>query len=173
VDSVRSGAAVQAARLTAAVERFQRPVRKEGGLWTRPDGVKPLFFQYRDVAAAVGVWILANVLFLSFWPEPYARERRYLETLQSVVTEADQLRAGSASGKEWQELAKWSRGKLAPIVADLRKSASASELARQQLLWSARDLAPKVMGPPTQERERHERHLSKYLQSVEQTIGRR
>jgi hypothetical protein len=96
-----------------------------------------------------------------------------LEILKNIVAEADQMRARSASGKEWQELAKGSRQKLAPMVADLQKSASASELPRQRLLWCARDLASKIMGPATQERDQNERVLKQHLRSIEQTIGQR
>jgi hypothetical protein len=130
------------------------------------------FFQgHRDIAAAAGVWILLNVLFLLYWPEPYARERRYLATLQSVVAEADQLRASGASDKEWQDLRKRAKDGLAPMIGDLQKSASSAELPRQQLLWCARDLAPKIMGPQTKEREENERRLKQYLESVNGAIS--
>jgi hypothetical protein len=119
----------------------------------------------------VGVWILLNVLFLLFWPQPYARERRYLATLQGIVGEADQLRAKPASDREWQELALRTRQSLAPMVRDLEKSANSSELVRQQLLWSARDLAPRIIGPPSKERDGQERRLKQYLGSVDTTLS--
>ncbi len=121
--------------------------------------------------AVVGVWVLLNLLVILYWPEPYAKERRYLGTLQDVVKEADQLRASGAADAEWAGLAKRTKERLAPMVADLKKSASASELPRQQLLWSARDLAPRIMGSPTKEREENELRLKQYLQSVEEAIG--
>ena len=115
--------------------------------------------------------LLLNVLFILFLPEPYSKERRYLATLQDVVKQSDQLRAEGASDKDWAGLAKRTKERLAPMIADLQKSASSSELPRQQLLWSARDLAPRIMGAPTKEREDNELRLRQYLQSVEQAVG--
>jgi hypothetical protein len=136
-------------------------------------GFASLFHRNRDIAAAMGVWILLNVLFLLFWQEPHARERRYLATLQGIVTEADQMRAKPASQQEWQQMLQRTQKTLAPMVQDLQKSASSSELPRQQLLWCARDLAPKIMGPQSKERDQHERRLKQYLQSLEDSVGRR
>jgi hypothetical protein len=125
-----------------------------------------------DIVAAVGVWILLNVLFLLFWPQPYARERRYLAMLQGIVAEADQLRAKPASDREWQELGLRTQQTLAPIVRDLEKSANSSELVRQQLLWCARDLVPRIIGPQSKERNAQERRLKKYLESVASALAR-
>jgi hypothetical protein len=164
-------AAVVSGSVAPAVERFEeshvtRPL--PAGRW---EGIGSFFRQHRDLSLAVGVWILINVLFLAYWPQPYAKERRYLATLQDVVKEVDDLRASGAADKEWGGLVKRSRERLAPMIADLKKSASSSELPRQQLLWSARDLVPKIMGPRTTEREQDELRLKQYLQSVEQAIG--
>jgi len=156
-------------------ERFEqssaaRPV--PSGDWRgKSGGIASYFGQHRDLSILVGIWLLLNVLFISYWPAPYAKERRYLATLQDVVKEADQLRAGGASGNEWAGLAKRTKERLAPMIADLQRSASSSELPRQQLLWSARDLAPKIMGAQTKEREQNELRLKQYLQSVEQAVG--
>jgi hypothetical protein len=128
--------------------------------------------QHRDVAAMVGAWILLNVLLFIFWPEPYAKERRYLATLQDIAREADQMRANGATDTEWAGLAKHTKERLAPMIAELQKSASSSELPRQQLLWCARDLAPRIMGTQTKERDENERRMKQYLQSVEQAVGR-
>ena len=116
---------------TTVVVSPDRQAASSKTLLRRPEGFKSLIVRHWDVAAAIGVWLLLNVLFLLFWPEPYAREQRYVETLQNIVAEVDRLRSSSASGKEWQELAKNSREKLAPIVRDLEKSASSSEPVRQ------------------------------------------
>jgi hypothetical protein len=155
-----------------AAERFEqspaaRPVRAD-----RWGGIASFLQQHRDLSVAAGVWILVNVLFLAYWPGPYAKERRYLAMLQDVVNEVDDLRASGAADKEWATLAKTSRQKLAPMIADLQKSASSSELPRQQLLWSARDLAPKIMRAQTNERDQNELRMKQYLRSVEQAIGR-
>jgi hypothetical protein len=168
----RSGPPPAPATTATASNRFERLPSARSTRRAGSEGIASFFQGHRDLLAGVGVWILFNVLFLAFWPAPYATERRYLATLEDVVKEADQLRATSASDKDWAELAKRSRERLAPIVADLKKSASSSELSRQQLLWCARDLAPRIMGSQTKEREENERRMKQYLQSVEQAIGR-
>jgi hypothetical protein len=170
----RSGAATAAPSASARQsERFeQRSLARPGRQW-KWEGISPFFQQRWDLAPGVGVWMLLNVLFVLFWPAPYANERRYLATLKNVVNEADALRASSVDAKEWADLAKRTKERLVPMVAELKKSASSSELPRQQLLWCARDLAPKIMGAQTKECEENERRMKQYLQSVEQTIGGR
>jgi hypothetical protein len=133
-------------------------------------GFRGFLHGHWDIAATVGVWILLNVLFLLFWPQPYARERRYLATLQGIVAEADRLRAKPASDREWQELALRTKQTLWPMVRDLEKSANSSELVRQQLRWCARDLAPRIIGPPSKERDEQERRLKQYLNSVAEAL---
>jgi hypothetical protein len=165
-------ASTRSTGMTAVAVSSDRQAASSEALLRRPEGFKSLIVRHWDIAAAVGVWLLLNVLFLLFWPEPYARERRYLGTLQSLVAEVDRLRSSSASGNEWQELAKKSHEQLDPIVRDLEKSANSSEPLRQQLLWSARDLAPKIIGPPDKERDERERRLKQYLESVNQALGR-
>jgi hypothetical protein len=124
-----------------------------------------------DVGAGAAAWVLLNVLFLAFWPQPYGCERRYLQALQAVNREVQDLRAKSASDAEWRQLAERTRGALAPIVSDLKKSANASEPVRQQLLWSARDLIPGTLGPRTKERDEQERRLKEYLDSAQRELG--
>jgi hypothetical protein len=124
-----------------------------------------------DVGAGAAALVLLNVLYLAFWPQPYERERRYLQTLQAVSGEVQELRAKSASDADWRQLAERTRVALAPIVSDLNKSASASEPVRQQLLWAARDLIPRTLGPRTKERDEQERRLKEYLNSAQRELG--
>jgi len=126
-----------------------------------------------EIAMFVAIWIMLNLLFYSFWSDSYAPERRYLATLQEIVDEIDHLRSSGGSDREWQDLSRRTRDSLAPIVATLRKSASSSELARQQLLWCARDLAPKVMGRQSKERDQELRRLKQYLKSADVMLRRR
>jgi hypothetical protein len=124
-----------------------------------------------DIAAAVAAWVLLNVFYVAFWPQPYGRERRYLETLQAINAEVQELRARPASDGEWRELTERTRVALAPIVRDLKKSASASEPVRQQLLWAARDVIPHTLGPRTKERDDHDRRLKAYLDNARRELG--
>jgi hypothetical protein len=119
----------------------------------------------------LAAWILINVLYLTFWAQPYGRERRYLQTLQGISAEVQELRARTASDAEWRELAQRTRVALAPIVSDLKKSASAAEPGRQQLLWAARDLIPRTLGPRTKERDDNDRRLKAYLDNAQRELG--
>ena len=129
---------------------------------------KPRFVHYWIISAIVCVCL--NVLFGFFWREPYVRERQYLVTLQNVVAEVDELRSKSASKKDWEEWTKLTHEKLAPMVADLQKSASVSTLPRQQLLWCARDLATQISGPETSEQQNQEDLMKHYLIRAEQEL---
>ncbi len=154
-----------------SAERFEQSSLARSVVQSKSGGITSFLREHRDLGAVVGIWVLLNVLFVLYWPAPYAKERRYLATLQDIVKEADQLRASGATDTQWAGLAKRTKERLGPMVADLQKSASSSELPRQQLLWSARDLAPRIMGSPTKEREENELRLKRYLESVEQVIG--
>jgi hypothetical protein len=132
--------------------------------------VRGLLRTYWDIAAALGVWILLNVSYLSFWPEPHSSERRYLQTLRAIETEVTQLRSKPTSDAEWHELSQRTKATLAPMVSDLKKSASSSEPLKQQLLWSARDLVPRTIGPRTKERDEEERRLKHYLDGAQREL---
>ncbi len=104
------------------------------------------------------------------WPQSYARERGYLKTLRAIEADVQNLRSKPTSDAEWRRLAERTRATLAPIVSALKKSASSSEPVRQQLLWSARDLVPRTLGPRTKERDEQERLLKQYLDGAQREI---
>jgi hypothetical protein len=147
----------------------RRPVSQGSGTVSR--GVGSLLRQQRSVLATIAAWILLNVLFIAFWPEPHARERRYLETLRAIEAEKQLLRKKPASDAEWQEFAQRTRSELVPIVNDLKNSASAAEPIRQQLFWSARDLVPRTLGPRAKERDDADRRLKTYLDAAERGLA--
>ena len=140
----------------------REPIANSGKL-----GLRGRLSRNKELLAVVAVWLTANAVILFLSSDPYTRERRYLDSLRSVLTEVEELRKTPASDAEWTDLRKRSQTTLTPIVRDLQKSANAAELPRQQLLWCARDLAPKVVGPQTKERDQQERRLKMYIQSVE------
>ena len=65
--------------------------------------------------------------------------------------EVHELRAKSASDGEWQAFRQRSQLTLAAMVKDLKGSASAAEPIRQHLLWAARDVMPRTLGPKERE----------------------
>jgi hypothetical protein len=123
-----------------------------------------------DLCAGLVVWLLLNGLFLLWFQDPYSRERNYLQTLRTISSEVHELREKSASEAEWRAFAQRTHVALDPIVRDLKKSANASEPAKQQLLWAARDLTPRTLGPRTKERDEFDRRLNTYLNTAEAEI---
>jgi hypothetical protein len=123
-----------------------------------------------DLCAGLVVWLLLNGFFLLWFQDPYSRERSYLQTLRTISSEVHELREKSASEAEWRAFAQRTQVALDPIVRDLKKSANASEPAKQQLLWAARDLTPRILGPRTKERDEFDRRLNTYLNTAEAGI---
>jgi hypothetical protein len=136
---------------------------------TAVSGSRGLLRRHWDVWAAIGACVLLNVMLLC-WPQSYTRERGYLQTLQAIDAEVQDLRAKPASDAEWRQFAERTRATLSPIVSDLKKSASSSEPVRQQLLWSARDLIPRTLGPRTKERDEQESRLKQYLKNAQREL---
>jgi hypothetical protein len=126
-----------------------------------------------DVVVALSMLVLINSFLFLFWSAADAKERRYLAMLQQIRADVGQLRGRSASDKEWQEFGKQSRLILAPIVQDLKKSASAAQPSRQELLWAARDILPKTFGPPSAGRDREDRQLAETLARAAAELSRR
>jgi hypothetical protein len=107
----------------------------------------------RDPVIAVAVWLVINVVILVAWTEPYTTERRYFATLRSLEAEVKALRDRDASGQDWTALRARGQRRLIPMVADLEKTANASEPIRQHILWAARDLIPKLMRPDAPDKD--------------------
>jgi hypothetical protein len=153
---------------------FEKPTRHA----TKPDplipadrpGLRRRLAESKEILAIAILWITVNAVFIVFWGDPYAQERRYLDALEGIVAEVDELQGKPTSDAEWRALAAKSKSTLAPIVQDLKRSASAAHLPRQQLLWCAQNLAPKIIGPRTKERDADKHRLKEYLQSVNKVL---
>lgn len=78
-----------------------------------------LLSRHWDVAAAIGAWVLLDVVLLC-WPQSYARERGYLKTLRAIEADVQDLRSKPTSDAEWRRLAERTRATLAPIVMPSR-----------------------------------------------------
>jgi hypothetical protein len=107
----------------------------------------------RDILVVVAVWALVNVGALVAWSDPYSTERKYFRTMRQLEEKVHSLQTRDASPDEWKALRLKAKEALAPIVADLKKTASASHPIRQHLLWAARDQMPKIIRPDRQETE--------------------
>lgn len=125
----------------------------------------------RDLVVIIGVWILANAAVLGWWSQEYRTERKYRAVLRGFETDVKALQDRDASPAEWSELRQRVKQTLAPMVADLKRSASASEPVRQHLLWAARDQFPKLVGPETAERKTTRRLYEKQMQLVDAELA--
>jgi hypothetical protein len=148
---------------TVAASQSRTAPRSSGGL-------RELMHAHWDIGAALGGWILLNVAFLSLWPQSYARERQYLQSLEAISAEVQDLRHKPTTDAEWSQFTQRTRATLEPMVKDLKKSASASEPVRQQLLWAARDVIPRTFGPRNKERDEQDRMARQYLDGVERQL---
>jgi hypothetical protein len=168
----RAGAPAATSRLSGETQApLGEASRPRQSYATTPRGVSRRLIHW-DIVAAIGVWVLLNVVYLSFWPQPHSSERRYLQTLRAIESEVQDRRSQPTSDAEWHQLTERSRVLLSPMVSDLKKSASASEPLKQQLLWSARDLIPRTIGPRTKERDDVEQRLKQYLDGAERELDR-
>lgn len=125
----------------------------------------------RDLVVIIGVWILANAVVLGWWSQEYRTEREYRAILRGFESEVKALQDRDASPADWAELRERVKQTLAPMVADLKKTASASEPVRQHLLWASRDQFPKLLGPETPERKTTWRLYEKQMQLVDAELA--
>jgi hypothetical protein len=126
----------------------------------------------RELAIVVAVWLGINGALLVAWTQSYATERKYFATLRSLEAESKELQTGSATAQDWKAFRDRVKRTLAPMVADLKRRASASEPIRQHLLWAARDQFPKCAQPGTRENSESERLYQRHMQVVEQELAR-
>jgi hypothetical protein len=147
-----------------------RPPKSAPVVATARAGSRPPLANNKEIFAIAILWITVNAVLIVFWGDPYAQERRYLDVLEGIVSEVDEMQSKPTSEAEWMALVAKSKSTLAPIVQDLKRSASASHLPRQQLLWCAQDLAPRIIGPRTKEREEDKRRLKEYLRRVNKIL---
>jgi hypothetical protein len=168
----RSSSSAPTAPTAPAIAPTRSPPSHRPAFPKSASGLGTLYSRHRDILAAVGAWILLNVVLLIFgllW-QPSSRERRYLQTLLEIEAEVQDLRAKPTSDAEWKEFRDKARAALDPIVSDLKKSANPTEPARQQLLWSARDLVPHTLGPRSRERDEYDRRLKQYLDTAQHEL---
>jgi hypothetical protein len=135
--------------------------------WRPRRSISALFQGSTEIAIAVAVWLLLNAVILAIWSRQSREEPTYRSVLRSLEAEVDALLSRSASKSEWAKLRQHAKRTLAPIVADLNKTTSASEPVRHHLLWAARDHLPSVIGAANSERTESRRHYEQYMQLVD------
>jgi hypothetical protein len=126
--------------------------------------------EHVNLLVGILIWGILNIGVVIAWSDPYSTERQYVTTMRQLEEEGNSLRSRGASAQEWKAFRTKSERTLAPIVADLNKSASASQPLRQHLLWVARDHLPKLIRPDRPDDE-VVRLYSNHMQVVEQELG--
>jgi hypothetical protein len=134
----------------------------------------------RDVRSSTLMWVSANsgacaVLGLALvlntyllWPT-YVTERKCLATLEDILNQEDQLLTRATTQDEWREFTSRSKKRIAPF-ADHFSHSYHSEL-NQLLLSASSDLAPRVLGPASRQRNRAARQLQWSLDQVEVVLS--
>lgn len=104
-----------------------------------------------QIAVGVLVWAGVNVVLWNAFDPLQSQERKYYKTLTEAAQKARSAREQGLVGAERSRLAKSVLEEVKPMIADLNKSASASEPIRQHLLWAAKDQLPKLFSENTKE----------------------
>jgi hypothetical protein len=159
------------ARTTSSQWRDTSAVTPANAVGVPPRTLRQMARDNRGIFVAVALWGLLNVCALLAWSDPYATERKYFTSMRRLEGEIHALQSRDASPEEWNSLRAKVKETLAPIVADLKKTASASQPLRQHLLWAARDQLPKLVRPPDHESQEIERFYRSHMENVERQLG--
>ena len=149
----------------AAFPRLTATGHQTGGARRALSGL----LRHVPVIAAIGLWVLANVVLLFFWPQPHGAERRAVLALEEIETKMNDLRRTRASDGDWSELSQRSKATLAPIVKDLQKAPRSEPV--QLLLVACRDMVPKLCGPQTPQRQNDQWRLRRCIQRAELVLS--
>lgn len=166
----RAGRGASARAVTVPAVRVEASSTTKTSTPVAPRTLRQFVNDNREILVAVAVWGLLNLGVLVAWSDPYATERKYFTTMRRLEEEAHSLQSRNASAEEWKDLEFKAKETLAPIVADLKKTASASQPIRQHLLWAARDQMPKIIQPDRRETE-VDRLYENHMQIVEDQLG--
>jgi GYF domain 2 len=139
---------------------------------TAPRTLREFLTDNRPILAGVVIWGLINVGVLVAWSDPYSTERKYFMTLRQFEGDVHSLQSRNATTHEWTAFRAEAKQTLDPIVADLKRSASASRPVRQHLLSAARDLLPKLIRPDSPGKE-VERLYQNHMEIVERKLDAR
>jgi hypothetical protein len=165
----RIGRALKATSAPGSTEPRHSSSAKAAGRRTYRT-LRDLLKDNREILVGVVIWGLINVGVLVAWSNPYSTERKYFVTLLQFEDEVHSLQSRNASTEEWRALRAKAKQTLEPIVADLKRSASASRPIRQHLLWAARDEMPKLIGPDSSDKE-VERLYRNHMEIVERELA--
>jgi hypothetical protein len=125
----------------------------------------------RELLIGLLLWALLNVGVLVAWSDRFATERGYYATLRSLEHEVHGLQSRHATSEEWRALRAKTKETLAPIVADLKRTASPSRSIRQHLLWAARDQFPRLVEPTSADTCKLPGLYEYHMHLIEQSLG--
>ena len=136
-----------------------------------PRSLRETAKQNRYILIGVAIWGLVNVGILVAWSDPYSTERKYFGAMPGSKIESVNSGLRDASEQEWAALHSDLRKTLTPIVADLKRTAAASNPVRQHLLWVARDQLPKLASPDGGGKQDVHRAYQNHMQFIERQIS--
>jgi hypothetical protein len=94
-------------------------------------------------------------------------ERKYCDQLWSIWVEFAQLREDEVPPDHWQAFAGRVEEQVAPVVAELSRTASPGRPASRHLLWAARDSLPEMIREGPTDSRRAEQQFQEHLRSAE------
>jgi hypothetical protein len=131
--------------------------------------------KHADLLVAMLLFVALNAILFATMKPPYAEERKSLATLLDIRDELRVLQMRAATDAEWLDFRSKSERTLAPIIADLEKTASADQPIRQHLLWAGRDnlremLAQGERTPANSPKSDEEQESNQHVQWLEHAL---
>jgi len=123
------------------------------------------------IVVAVLVWAAANVAVWNVLDPLQSTERRYFQILSDAAQKARDARAQGLDQADRGRIAASVIQEIKPIVADLKKTASASEPIRQHLLWAAKDQLPKLFSANGKELDECDAIFQRHMYEAGRRLG--
>jgi len=123
------------------------------------------------ILVGVLVWAIANVAVWNVLDPLQSTERRYFQILSDAAQKARDARAQGLDQADRGRIAASVIQEIKPIVADLKKTASASEPIRQHLLWAAKDQLPKLFSANGKELDECDAIFQRHMYEAGRRLG--
>lgn len=119
----------------------------------------------------VHVLLLIGVVFAVLWNVVIAPpEKTAMQTYQEIWDEIKGMRQRDASDSEWEKFTKRSEERINDVVADLESSASASNPARQELLWAGNRFLRRMLQDARGEASASEENFVKHIEKAKRVL---
>jgi hypothetical protein len=165
--AAKAGAAGAAAPHPA---RFH--VRRSNGLRTLPSATRLVETVKRPTIIAAACLLALVVAGGLLFAKPRGVDQKYWQAIDAISGRAHELARTRPSEAAWAAAVSEDRKQLEAIIGELKRTASAAEPARQNMLWAARDyLLPWLkLGSPIQDGDAR---FQEQMQAAQKLIAQR